>query len=427
MRHNHLKAQETPISLTSHGSLVINVYNETIASPIKDARVDIFGINNQGEELQIESLTTNAEGQTESIELSAPPKEFSMQPQDDVQPFTNYNIRISAPNFDPAAINNIEIFDTTTAIQSVNLAPQTASGTHLHEVTLDENTLWGDFPPKIPEAEVKELPPATGFVVLDEVVIPEFIVVHDGLPDNQAAPNYWIPFREYVKNVASSEIYSTWPRETLKANVLAILSFTLNRVFTEWYRGQGKSFTITSTTNFDQKFTYGRNIYQEISNVVDEIFTNYITRLGVMQPLFAQYCDGQRSHCPTWMSQWGSATMGERGSNYLEILRHYYGDIYIDKAKIVSGVPVSFPGHSLSVGSSGASVRTIQTQLNAISNNYPLIPKLRVDGIYGEQTANAVRVFQQVFKMPQSGVVDFATWYRISGIFVAVSKLATLI
>lgn len=293
-------------------------------------------------------------------------------------------------------------------------------------INIKENTLWGDFPPKIPEAEVKPLPEASGFVVLDEVVIPEFIVVHSGGP-NSAGQDYWVPFKDYIKNVASSEIYSTWPVATIRANVLAIISFTLNRVFTEWYRGQGKNFTITNSTAFDQAFSYGRNIYAEISNIVDEVFTNYITRNGIMQPLLTQYCDGKRVSCPNWLSQWGSATLGEQGRNYLEILKNYYGDIYIDQAKIVSGVPVSYPGAPLNLGSNGAAVRTIQNQLNAISNNYPLIPKVRVDGIYGQQTAEAVRTFQKIFNMPQTGVVDFATWYRISHIYVAVTRLATLV
>lgn len=415
------------ISTNSKGNIIVNVFNETIANPISEAQVDIFGVNNMGTEVQIESLVTDVVGQTETAQLLAPPIEYSLQPQDETRPFSTYNLKITAADFEPAVINGVEIFDTTTAIQDVHLVAKTTQQTEIHTVDISENTLWGNFPPKIPEAEVKPMPNPTGFVVLDKVVVPEFIVVHDGLPDDTTAQNYWVPFKEYIKNVASSEIYSTWPAQTIRANVLAILSFTLNRVFTEWYRGQGKDFTITSTTNFDQKFSYGRNIFKEIGTIVDEIFTSYITRVGIMQPLFTQYCDGKRSSCPNWLSQWGSASLGEQGANYLDILRNYYGDIYVDTAPIVSGVPVSFPGHTVSMGSTGNNVRTIQNQLNAISNNYPLIPKLRVDGVYGEQTAQSVRMFQQIFNLPQTGAVDFATWYRISHIYVAVTKLATLV
>ena len=422
-RSNILRYQQAP--RRSHGNILVNVYNETVANPIDEAQVDIFGFNSNGEEMQIESLITNDSGQTEEMPLDAPPADYSLSPQDEVRPFNTYTIRVNAPDFEPTVINGVEIFDTTTAIQNVHLVPRTTGGA-AHVVDIAENTLWGDYPPKIPEDEVKPLPAPTGLVVLDKVVIPEFIVVHDGPPDSYAQ-NYWVPFKDYIKNVASSEIYSTWPTQTIRANVLVILSFTLNRVFTEWYRGQGKDFTITSNTAFDQKFSYGRNIFTEISNVVDEIFTNYVTREGILQPLLTQYCDGKRVNCPDWLSQWGSAALGEQGMSSMDILRNYYGNIYLDTAPIVSGVPVSYPGHSLQAGSSGAAVRTIQNQLNAISNNYPLIPKLRVDGIYGQQTADSVRIFQGIFNMPQTGVVDFATWYRISHIYVAVTRLATLV
>jgi hypothetical protein len=302
-----------------------------------------------------------------------------------------------------------------------------SQGLEEEEIHIGPHTLWGEYPPKIPEDPVKELPDESGFIVLPEPVVPEFIIVHDGDPNNAAAPNYWIPFTDYIKNVASSEIYSTWPRETITANVLAILSFTLNRVYTEWYRGKGKNFTITSSTQYDHAFFYQRNTFENISNIVDEIFTNYVTKPGIRQPLFTQYCDGNRSSCPTWMSQWGSKNLGDQGHSAINILKYYYGnDIYLDQAAKVAGVPSSFPGYVLDIGSSGNNVLTIQQQLNAIANNFPAIPKLRDDGIYGPQTQASVRKFQQIFNMPQSGIVDFATWYRISDIYVAVTRIAEL-
>ena len=410
----------------TQGELIVNVFDENIAQPLSEVKVDVYGVDKDGTEKQIESLVTDMSGQTEKITLNAPNVELSLEPQELIRPFSLYNLKISSPYFDPVKVNGIEIFDQTTAIQNINMQERRLLDNMAEIINIQENTLWGDFPSKTPEAEVKPLPEATGFVVLDEVVIPEYIIVHEGAP-NSGGPDYWVPFKDYIKNVASSEIYSTWPGHSIRANILAILSFTLNRVFTEWYRGQGKSFTITNNTAYDQAFSYGRNIYSEISVVVDELFTNYVTRNGIIQPLFTQYCDGKRVTCPNWLSQWGSAALGEQGKSYLDILKHYYGDIYIDQAKIVSGVPVSYPGSPLSKGSSGASVRTIQNQLNAISNNYPAIPKLRVDGIYGDQTAEGVKEFQRIFSLPQSGVVDLATWYKISHIYVAVSKLATLI
>ena len=398
-----------------NGNLIVNVFNNTIATPISSAMVDIFENGKQ-----IESLTTNISGQTDTVALNAPPGELSLTPQTEYRPFSVYDLKITAENAAPLTINGVEIFEGTTAIQNAPLG-------ELTNIEIRDNTLWEPGPAKIPEDEVKALPESSGYVVLNEVVVPEFIVVHAGAPSNNSAPNYWVPFKEYIKNVASSEIYSTWPTETIKANVLAIISFTLNRVFTEWYRGQGKNFTITNSTAFDQSFSYGRNIFKEISDVVDTLFTTYITRNGIMQPLFAQYCDGRQVSCPGWLSQWGSASLGEQGRDHLSILKNYYGDIYLDRARVVSGVPLSFPGETLQIGSMGNNVRTIQNQLNAISNNYPSIPKLRVDGVYGQLTAESVRKFQEIFNMPQTGVVDFATWYRISHIYVAVSKLATLV
>ena len=263
-------------------------------------------------------------------------------------------------------------------------------------------------------------------MVLPEVVIPEFIVVHAGRPTDASAPNYYVPFKDYIKNVACCEIYANWPEETLKANIWAIISLTLNRVYTEWYRGQGFNFTITNSTAFDQAFTYGRNIFDEISNVVDNIFNSYITRPGIRQPLFTQYNDGKRVNNPGWLSQWGSKYLGDQGRDAVSILKNYYGpNIYLENANKVAGVPSSYAGTPLQTGSVGPDVRTIQEQLNAISNNYPAIPKVRVDGIFGPETRNAVIEFQKIFNMPQTGIVDFATWYRISFIYVAVAGLAT--
>ena len=234
-----------------------------------------------------------------------------------------------------------------------------------------------------------------------------------------------MPFKDYIKNVASCEIYPTWPVETLEANILAIISFTLNRVYTEWYRGKGYDFTITNSTAYDQAFVYGRNVFSEISEIVDYLFTTYITKPNIRQPLFTQYCNGKNVTCPGWLSQWGSKYLGDEGLDAVEILRRYYGsEIYLTSAEQVAGVPVSYPGYVLRDGVTGNYVRTIQEQLNAISDNYPAIPKLRVDGIYGPLTAGAVAKFQEIFDLPESSEVDFATWYQISNIYVAVERLA---
>ena len=211
------------------------------------------------------------------------------------------------------------------------------------------------------------------------------------------------------------------------ANILAIQSITLNRVYTEWYRNRGYDFTITSSTAYDQKYIPGRNIFESISRAVDTIFSNYISRPNLTQPLFTQYCDGKRVSCPRWMRQWESKTLGDQGYSAIEILRRFYGDsVYINSSEEISGIPSSWPGYDLTIGSTGEKVRQLQNQLNTISKGYPLIPKVAADGVYGEKTAEAVRTFQKVFNLPQTGVVDYPTWYRISDIYVGVSRIAEL-
>ena len=206
------------------------------------------------------------------------------------------------------------------------------------------------------------------------------------------------------------------------------MSFTLNRVYTEWYRNKGYNFTITSSTAYDHKWVYGRNIFSNISRIVDEMFNNYLSRPNVRQPILTQYCDGQRVSCPNWMTQWGSKSLGDQGYSAIEILRYFYGnDMYINTANEISGVPSSWPGYDLKIGSSGAKVRQLQEQLTAISKAYPAIPSVRADGIYGLQTEASVEAFQSIFDLPVTGVVDFSTWYKISQIYVGVTRIAELV
>ena len=244
---------------------------------------------------------------------------------------------------------------------------------------------------------------------------------------DKTAQNYYVRYKDYIKNVAACEIYSTWPRATLEANILAIMSFTLNRVYTEWYRNKGHDFTITSSTAYDHKFIPGKTTYNSINTIVDEIFADYLSRPNVRQPILTQYCDGKKVSCPEWMTQWGSKYLGDQGYAPIEILRYYYGEsMYINTAEQISGIPSSWPGYDLTIGSSGDKVRQIQQQLNRIAKDYPSLPTIAVDGVYGESTANAVRKFQNVFGLPQTGIVDYPTWYKISEIYVGVSRIAEL-
>jgi len=410
-------AQETAAT----GSLQVDVVSNENNHPIGDAEVTISYTGDPDSIL--EKVTTDSSGQSETVSLSAPPVDLSLSPGL-VQPYSEYSLFITAQGYEPVAISGTQILADTDAIQPVRMTPVKDETTPDTPITIPDHTLYGDYPPKIAEAEVKPVA-ETGEIVLSRVVVPQTIIVHDGVPTDPTATNYYVPYSDYIKNVASSEIYATWPRETIIANVLAIMSFTLNRVYTEWYRNQGYDFTITSSTAFDHKWIHGRNIFDSISQVVDEIFNSYLSRPGIKQPILTQYCDGHRVTCPNWMSQWGSCTLGEQGYTAIEILRNYYGsNMYINTAEQVSGVPSSFPGYNLTIGASGDKVRQVQEQLDTIAGVYTRIPRITADGVYGENTAEAVRQFQSIFKLPVTGVIDFATWYKISQIYVGITRIA---
>jgi peptidoglycan hydrolase-like protein with peptidoglycan-binding domain len=256
--------------------------------------------------------------------------------------------------------------------------------------------------------------------------IPETITVHLGTPDSNA-PNVTVDFASYIKNVASSEIFPTWPESALRANIYAITSFALNRIYTEWYRARGYDFDITATTQYDQKFINGREYFQNISYLVDELFNGYVRRQGTVEPLFTAFCNGTTTTC-AGLSQWGTVDLANRGYTPYEILQYYYGD----DIEIVKNAPVrtampSYPGIELKLGSAGNDVRSLQIYINRISGNYPAIPKIpAADGIFDDATAEAVRKFQEVFGLEVTGVVNEATWYRITYIYTSVKRIAEL-
>lgn len=407
------------------GQLQINLTSEINSYPISNATINIAytGVPDS----QVEQLTTDSSGQTGTIDLDAPPVEYSLDINNEVQPYSEYTLQITAPDFEPVTIAGAEILAGITAIQNVRMRPRDNSGVNEETFVIPAHTLYANYPAKIPEEEIKPVN-ETGEIVLSRVVVPEYIVVHDGSPRDNTAQNYYVKYKDYIKNVASSEIYATWPTNTIRANVLAIMSFTLNRVYTEWYRNMGYDFTITSSTAFDHKWIPERNIYDTISVIVDELFADYLSRPNVRQPILTQYCDGRQVQCPNWMTQWGSKSLGDQGYSAIEILRYYYGDdMYINTADAISGIPSSWPGYNLEQGSSGQKVRQLQEQLNVIANAYPAIPKVNVDGIYGPETEASVRKFQSVFGLPATGITDYATWYKISEIYVGVSRIAELV
>ncbi len=416
-----LTAVQESDSSAYNGSIKISVVSAVGLLPVAGAAVVISYTGDPDSPLEI--ITTDSSGQTPAIALPAPPLSLSLSPETTQQPYSEYNISVTAAGYEPVLVSGSEVLSGQLSLQPIRMNPLAVAEADTKIIVIPAHTLFGEYPPKIPEEEIKPMA-ESGEIVLSRVVIPEYIIVHDGVPQDSTAPNYWVRYKDYIKNVASCEIYSTWPEASIYANILAIQSFTLNRVYTEWYRGQGYDFTITSSTAYDQKWVYGRNIYENIDYLVDTIFANYLSRPGVRQPIFTSYCDGQRVTC-SGLSQWGSKYLSDQGYSAIEIIRYYFGnDMYINTAELISGVPSSYPGYALDIGSSGEKVRQLQNQLNRIARNYPAIPTVTPDGIYGSATAEAVRIFQGIFSLPQTGITDYATWYEISDIYVGVSRIA---
>lgn len=410
-----------PMDTSYTGTLQVSVTSSLGLTPIPGAVVSISYTGDPDSPL--ETLITDESGQTETVSLDAPPRGLSLSPDIIAQPYSEYNIHVAAEGFEPVLVSGSEILAGEFSLQTIRMNPLNVTEEEEKVVIIPAHTLFGEYPPKIPEEEIKPMPD-TGEIVLSRVVIPEYIIVHDGVPEDPTARNYWVRYKDYIKNVASSEIYSTWPESAIYANILVIQSFTLNRVYTEWYRGRGYDFTITSSTAYDQKWIYGRNVFEEIDYLVDSIFTNYLSRPGVRQPIFTSYCDGNRTTC-RGLSQWGSKSLADQGYSAIDIIHYYYGnDMYINSADVISGVPSSWPGYNLTIGSSGEKVRQLQQQLNRIAKDYPAIPTLTPDGIYGPGTADAVRAFQKIFNLPQTGIVDYPTWFEISDIYVGVTRIS---
>lgn len=410
------------LSSVSFGTIQVRVISSIGFLPVKGATVTYTFTGNP--DIPFRTLTTDESGLTETISIPAPELNYSLTPGSP-QPYSELTVTVKAPDYEETSISGVQILPGELALQTIRLRPLFLPDAEGNEenLVIPAHTLFGVYPPKIPEDEIKPLPD-TGEIVLSRVVIPEYVIVHDGDPSDPTAQNYYVRYKDYIKNVASNEIYSTWPQEAILANILAIMSFTLNRVYTEWYRSKGYNFTITSSTAYDQKWVNGRNIYENIDSLVDSVFASYLSRPGVRQPIFTSYCDGQNTTC-AGLSQWGSRYLADEGYSAIEILRNYFGnDLYVNTAQQISGVPSSYPGYALTQGSNGEKVRQLQSQLNRIAQNFPAIPTLVQDGIYGPATANSVRVFQRIFNLPETGVTDYATWYKVSEIYTAITRIA---
>ncbi len=402
------------------GFLIVSVFDENISQPINNAVVKVSGENYE------QSFSTNESGKTQSIELQAPLKIYSLTPQSQVRPYSVYDIEVSSPGFTTTIINGVKVFPEETSLQNVFLTANRnrQSDNENKVINLPPHTLWETTVEALDEQDDNKKTDVENRVH-HEVFIPEYVIVHDGVPSNSNARQYYVNFIDYIKNVASNEVYSTWPRESLKANIYAMISFTLNRIYTEWYKSRGYNFTVTSSPSYDQTYVNNGTIFKSIADIVDEIFNYYIKNPNQNFPFLAQYNDGIKVNNPGWLSQWGSKSLADQGYTSLEILRYYYDNqLKLVAADEIIGLPTSFPGYNLVQGSCGEPVQKIQIMLNTISGNYPAIPKIiPTDGRFLENTTKSVKTFQQVFNLPVTGIVDFATWYQISYIFIAVNKM----
>lgn len=399
------------------GYLIIQVRTADGAVPLSGAEIRIL----DGEGNTIRELTTDESGGTEAVSLETVDKSFSLSPDYTGTPYTAYDVLVRASGFDSLYISEIPIYEGETAIQPAPLVPMLEMQ---RSPMVTEITVGG--PAVAMEEERIQERPDRELRVLRQVVIPNPITVHLGTPSSSAA-NVQVPFTDYVKNVASSEIYPTWPESALRANIYAIITFALNRVFTEWYPGRGYNFDITSSTAYDQAFIQGRNIYESISRIVDEIFNQYVRRQGQNAPYFTSFCNGTTVTC-SGMSQWGTVSLADRGLTPLQILRTYYpNNVEIAETNTITGVTSSYPGTPLRIGSRGLDVQIIQAYLNRIRRNYPAIPVITDEaGVYGSSTNAAVTRFQSIFNLAADGVVGKSTWYKISSLYTAVARLAEL-
>lgn len=400
------------------GFLIIQARIAHDALPLGGVQIWIM----DARERHVYHVTTDESGETERIALETLDRSLSLDPDFSGTPFISYDVLAFAKGFNSIHITGIPILDGETAIQPLEFIPmrekQRIPTVTEIQIGAPAVSMRGRRDQKGPEAEDPQ--------VLRQVVIPNPITVHLGSP-SASASNVQVSFPDYVKNVASSEIYSTWPDAALRANIYAIITFALNRVFTEWYRSRGYSFDITNNTAYDQYFIYGRNIYQSISLIVDEIFNEFVRRQGQIAPYFTSFCNGTTATC-SGLSQWGTVTLANQGRSPLQILRSYYPrDVEIAETNIITGVLSSYPGTVLREGNTGLDVQTIQTYLKRIRRNYPAIPAITdKEGVFGQSTKAAVSKFQSIFNLASDGLVGKATWNKLSYLYTSVTRLAEL-
>ena len=401
------------------GILRIQAFAARKSAPVEGVRIAITGDGFAA------VRHTDAQGNAEDVTIQTPACRLSLEEQNTTQrPYAVCSLTASKPGYRTVRIQGVQIFPGQVTLAQPEMIPETEAGRDVPDVpvVIPEHPLFagqggsGARP-------VVECPAAP--LVLDRVVIPKTITVHLGKP-SASARNVTVSFRDYIANVASSEVYPTWPEQALRANIHCQISLALNRIYTEWYPSKGYSFNITNSTSYDQYYVHGRTVFDVMVRLTNDIFNTYIRKKGTVNPYYAEYCDGKSVSC-AGLKQWGTVTLANQGKNALQILRYYYGnDVEIVRSDNIRSIPQSYPGSPLRQGSSGPAVFTLQRQLNRIAKDYPFLGKLNVDGVFGAQIASTVRAFQKQFNLTADGVVGRQTWYKISYIYVSVKDLAEL-
>lgn len=402
------------------GYLMMQARTAHDAVPLRGVQIRVL----DDEQNRIYELTTDENGETRSVSLETVDKRYSQDENFVGTPYVTYNVMAQAKGFNALYVADIPIFDGERAVLPLSLVPMQENQRSEEQMQIIVGapavTMSGEREQEGPAGDTD------ASYVLRQVVIPNPITVHMGTPAS-TAQNIQVSFPDYVKNVASSEIYPTWPENALRANIYAIITFALNRIYTEWYRAKGYPFDITNSTAYDQAFIYGRPVYDSISRIVDQIFNEYVRRQGQQAPYFTSFCNGTTTTC-RGMSQWGTVTLAGQGYTPIRILRYYYpDDVEIVETNAITNMLTSYPGTPLRVGSTGLDVQTIQTWLKRIRQNYPAIPMITDGtGTFGDSTRAAVVKFQSIFGLAPDGIVGKSTWYKLSSLYTAVTRLAEL-
>ena len=401
-----------------NGILRIQTYRPRQSAPVEGVTVVITGSGFTAHRI------TDAEGNAEDVAICAPACALSLDENNTTTlPYAVCSLTARKPGYRTVRIQGIQIFAGQVTLARPEMIPDTEEGKDIANppVIIPTHALFAGNGGSGPAPT----DPCTGSRVLDRVIVPKNITVHLGRPA-ASARNVTVSFRDYIANVASSEVYPTWPIEALKANIHCQISLALNRIYTEWYPSKGYTFNITNSTSYDQYYVHGRTVFDVMVKLTDDIFNTYIRKTGTVNPYYSEYCDGKSVTCPG-LKQWGTVTLANQGRNALSILKYYYGsDIEIVRTSNIQSIPRSYPGSPLRRGDRGTAVFTLQRQLNRITKDYPFLGLLTVDGVFGSRMTETVKRFQKQFNLTADGVVGRQTWYKISYIYVSVKDLAEL-